>query len=161
MSFLPIKASMATRRLIAVLSLLAVAISVAAVSLPAGRADAQQVTVYMSPYCGCCGKWVGYLRQNGFTVESKLVEDVTPIRSQHGVPTRLASCHTALVDGYVIEGHVPASDIRRLLAERPPAVGLAAPGMPANAPGMEGAGQEPYEVILFDRRGATTVFARH
>lgn len=147
--------------LAAILSLAVVTMASLAVFLQTSKSEAQEVTVFMSPYCGCCGKWVEHLRQHGFTVEQRLVEDTASVRSREGVPAGLASCHTALVDGYVVEGHVPASDIRRLLAERPQARGLAAPGMPAGAPGMEDAGREPYEVILFDRQGTTTVFARH
>jgi hypothetical protein len=121
----------------------------------------QEVTVHMSPYCGCCGDWVKHLEADGFRVERRMVNDVSMARKQHGVPTALASCHTAMVDGYVVEGHVPASDIRRLLAERPRAVGLSAPGMPAGSPGMEGAGAEPYETVLFRADGSADVFARH
>jgi hypothetical protein len=123
--------------------------------------QAQEVTVHMSPHCGCCGDWVKHLERTGFRVEKRMVEDVSVARKTHGVPPKLASCHTAVVDGYVVEGHVPASDIRRLLAERPQALGLSAPGMPAGSPGMEGAGAEPYETVLFRADGSTDVFARH
>ncbi len=121
--------------------------------------NAQEVTVHMSPSCGCCGDWVKHLEADGFHVERRMVEDVSMARKTYGVPTALASCHTAVVDGYVVEGHVPASDIRRLLAERPRAVGLSAPGMPAGSPGMEGAGAEPYETVLFRADGSADVFA--
>jgi hypothetical protein len=127
---------------------------------PAGAAKAGEITVYKSPYCGCCGGWVKHMRANGFAVTVLDVEDVDPIKARHGVPERLASCHTALVDGYVIEGHVPADVIKRFLAERPDALGLAAPGMPGGSPGMEGAEREPYDVVMFDRQGGTSVYAK-
>jgi hypothetical protein len=104
---------------------------------------------------------VGHLRASGYPVKEENVPDVTPTKQRLGVPQRLAACHTALVEGYVIEGHVPADLIDRLLRERPPAAGLAVPGMPAGSPGMELPGQksEPYQVLAFDRSGKTEVFA--
>lgn len=127
----------------------------------AHTASAQEVTVYKSPWCGCCGAWADHMRDNGFDVTVREVENLDPIRAEHGITGELMSCHTAVVDGYVVEGHVPAEDVRRLLAERPDARGLTAPGMPAGSPGMEGAGTEPYAVLLFDEDGATTVYGRH
>ena len=119
------------------------------------------VTVYKSPSCGCCGKWVDHLRASGFRVAVHDVQNVEPFKERYGVPSRLASCHTATVDGYVIEGHVPAADIRRLLAEKPKVKGLAVPGMPVGSPGMEqGNVKEPYDVVSFDQAGRTAVFAR-
>lgn len=141
-------------------ALVTVAAAGAAVWSPR-TSNAQEVTVYMSPYCGCCGDWVKHLEADGFSVEKRMVEDVSVARRTHGVPPALASCHTAVVAGYVVEGHVPASDIRRLLAERPRALGLSAPGMPAGSPGMEAAGTEPYETVLFRADGSADVFARH
>lgn len=94
------------------------------------------ITVYKSPNCGCCVKWVEYLRKEGFEVNAINRSDLTPIKQRAGVKPDMASCHTAMVDGYVIEGHVPASAIRRLLQERPDTLGLAVPGMPDNSPGM-------------------------
>ena len=126
---------------------------------PVGIARAGEITVYKSPYCGCCGGWVRHMRANGFSVTVRDVEDVDPIKASHGVPERLASCHTALVDGYVIEGHVPADVVKRFLTERPDALGLAAPGMPGGSPGMEGAPREPYDIVMFDRQGGTSVYA--
>ena len=119
------------------------------------------VTVYKSPTCGCCSLWVTHLKDAGFPVKAEDVPDVAPIKDKHGVPKSLASCHTALVDGYVIEGHVPADLIDRLLAERPPVVGLAVPGMPLGSPGMEAPGRpaERYQILTFDRSGRTGVFA--
>jgi hypothetical protein len=104
---------------------------------------------------------VGHLRENGFTVTERNETDLAPIKRKHGVPTALESCHTGLVDGYVIEGHVPADLIHRLLRERPKVVGLAVPGMPIGSPGMESPGEkpQPYKVLTFDSGGRTTVFA--
>jgi hypothetical protein len=104
---------------------------------------------------------VGHLRSNGFEVTTEDVDALAPIKAKHGVPAKLEACHTALVDGYVIEGHVPADLIDRLLRERPAVVGLAVPGMPVGSPGMEAAGRsaERYQVLTFDRTGKTTVFA--
>lgn len=124
-------------------------------------AGATEVTVYKSPSCGCCKNWVAHMRANGFTVKAIDVADVTPYKLAHGIGPALAACHTALVDGYVIEGHVPAQDIRRLLRERPRVVGLAAPGMPAGSPGMEQGSQDHYNVLSFDKAGKTSVYARH
>lgn len=118
-------------------------------------AVADELVVYKSPSCGCCQGWAGHLRSNGFRVTVKNVDDLDPIKASAGVPDALISCHTAMVGGYVIEGHVPAASIRRLLAERPDVRGLAVPGMPAGSPGMEGAGSEPYTVLAFDAAGRT------
>lgn len=120
-----------------------------------------EVIVYKSPTCGCCKEWVKHLEANGFKVQARDVSDVTPVKVKHGVPLALASCHTALVDGYVIEGHVPAADLRRLLEERAAVKGLAVPGMPVGSPGMEGPYPEPYQVLTFDDAGRTTVYAHH
>jgi hypothetical protein len=126
------------------------------------RAEVAEVTVYKDPYCGCCNKWVEHLKAAGFAVTAHDAEDMSRIKTEAGVPAALESCHTAKVGGYVIEGHVPADDIKRLLAERPDAVGLAVPGMPIGSPGMEqGDTREPYDVILFRKDGTTTVFASH
>ena len=119
------------------------------------------VTVYKSPTCGCCGKWVEYMQANGFAATTTNMADVGPIKAEHGVPAPLHSCHTSLVGGYVIEGHVPAEDIRRLLREKPAIVGLAAPGMPAGSPGMDVPNSPAYDVLAFDKAGKTKVFATH
>ena len=105
--------------------------------------------------------WVSHLKAAGFTVETTDVRDVTPIKIEQGVPRRVASCHTAVVDGYVVEGHVPADDIRRMLAERPDIVGIAVPGMPIGSPGMEGPGAREYSVISFDEDGKLAVYNTH
>lgn len=123
--------------------------------------DTAVVTVYKSPTCGCCTAWVDHMRASGFRVAAIDTNDVDAVKRQHGVAAEHGSCHTALVGGYVLEGHVPASDVRRLLAERPAITGLAVPGMPAGSPGMEGPVSEPYRVIAFTRGGGTSVFAKH
>ena len=112
------------------------------------------ITVHRSATCGCCKGWIEHLRETGFTVEDVVTDNVNPIKQQHGLPPSMASCHTALIDGYVIEGHVPADDIKRLLTERPAIAGLAVPGMPTGGPGMEyGDRKDPFAVIAFDRQG--------
>ena len=128
-------------------------------------AQQQQPTidVYKSATCGCCSKWVEHLKGNGFTVRTTNREDLAEFKASKGVPRRVQSCHTAVVNGYVIEGHVPASDVQRLLKERPAIVGLAVPGMPIGSPGMEVAGRkvQPFDVLAFDKDGQTRVFASH
>lgn len=118
------------------------------------------VEVWKSPQCGCCGGWVDHMRAAGFTVKVHDTDDMDQVKAAKGVPAAMGSCHTAMVDGYVVEGHVPADDVRRLLAERPRAKGLAAPGMPQDAPGMDMRTGEPYDVLLFGD-GEAKVFARH
>lgn len=118
------------------------------------------VEVWKSPLCGCCGAWIDHMRAAGFSVTVHEVEDVAPIKVARGVDDDLASCHTATVDGYVVEGHVPASDVRRLLADRPPIAGLSVPGMPSGAPGM-GSDGSAHEVVAFDAAGRRRLFARH
>lgn len=131
------------------------------VSLPSQAESLPDVTVYKSPYCGCCTAWSTHLRESGFRVKEIKHDDMDSIKRMLGVPQPLESCHTAMVDGYVIEGHVPASDIKRLLAERPKSRGLSTPGMPIGSPGMEqGDHKEPYAVIQFGQ-GEMTVFSRH
>lgn len=134
------------------------------VSLPAARAlsaPAPLVTVYKNRACGCCGGWIEHMRAAGFELRVFDVDDVTPHKQRLGVPLALASCHTAEVGGYAIEGHVPAQDVRRLLAERPAAGrGLAVPGMVPSSPGMDGP-RTAYTTLLFDARGGTRPFAQH
>lgn len=121
------------------------------------------VDVYKSPTCGCCSKWVDHLREEGFEVRTTDTSDLAEFKASHGVPRQLESCHTALVGGYVLEGHVPAADVKRLLQERPAVAGLAVGGMPIGSPGMEvpGSATQPYDVIAFRNNGATEVFASH
>jgi len=130
--------------------------------LVARAADAGPlVQVYKSPTCGCCGKWVDHLRAAGFTVQATNVADVNQYKLEYGVPMQLASCHTAIVEGYIVEGHVPADDVIKMLREKPAIKGIAVPGMPLGSPGMESPNPERYETIAFDADGNTTVFATH
>jgi len=123
--------------------------------------QAAEVTVYKSPSCGCCGKWVEHMREAGYSVEGRQSQDLQPLKRQLGVDPQLQSCHTAVVDGYVIEGHVPAEDVERLLTERPDIRGLAVPGMPMGAPGMQGPRSDHYDVYAIDKTGRATLFSRH
>lgn len=128
----------------------------------ARAADAAPVVqVWRTPTCGCCGAWVRHMEANGFRVEVTMQDDLSAIKAKHGVPRSLESCHTGVVGGYVVEGHVPAGDVKRLLRERPPVAGLVVPGMPAGSPGMEGPVSEPYATLALAADGTTTVFARH
>jgi hypothetical protein len=118
------------------------------------------VTVFRSPSCGCCGKWSEKMIAHGFKVTEKNMDDVTPKKREHHVPAKLSSCHTAIAGAFVFEGHVPPDLVERVLREKPAAlVGLAVPGMPQSAPGMD-IGREPYEVIAFKRDGTTSVYAK-
>ena len=117
--------------------------------LAVGPAVAADIKVYKSPWCGCCSAWVKHMETAGHEVQSINIENLSAIKKMAGVPENMQSCHTAFVDGYVIEGHVPADDVERLLTERPKARGLAVPGMPMGSPGMEGPTKEAYDVILF------------
>jgi hypothetical protein len=130
----------------------------------AAQGKAPTMTVYKDPTCGCCSIWVEHLTKAGIAATVNLTAKVDEIKTQRGVPDRVRSCHTAVIDRYVIEGHVPAKEIQRLLKERPAGViGLAVPGMPVGSPGMEVSGQKamPYSVLAFDSAGATTVYARY
>lgn len=122
---------------------------------------ATQVDVFKSPTCGCCGKWIKHLQQNGFQVNIHEVNDIPAARKKLGMPDQLGSCHTAQVGGYVIEGHVPATDILRLLKEKPKALGLAVPSMPPGSPGMESAKPIPYKTLLVQPDNSSSVFAEH
>ncbi|MGE3710874.1 MAG: DUF411 domain-containing protein [Hyphomicrobiaceae bacterium] len=122
-------------------------------------ADRPMMKVWKDPNCGCCGAWVSHLNRNGLRTRVMDVADMRSIKSRFGVPAGLGSCHTAEIDGYVIEGHVPALAISRLLKERPAGTGLSVPGMPIGSPGMEGGTPEIYDVVLFGANGSS-VFAR-
>ena len=125
-------------------------------------AGATRVIVFMNPDCGCCGAWVDHMKAEGFKVEVRELEDVTPIARRLGVPDELRSCHTAQVGKYFVEGHVPAADVRKLLKDRPNARGIAVPGMPVGSPGMEQGGrQEPYSTLMVGRDGRFRAFADH
>ena len=120
-----------------------------------------KVTVYKSPTCGCCKKWVKHMRDNGFEVKTHDMQNIKSIKSMSGVRNEFASCHTATVGGYVIEGHVPASDVKRLLTEKPKVRGLTVPGMVMGSPGMEGPRKDKYQVLSFDDKGITGVYANY
>ena len=123
---------------------------------------ANTITVYKTPTCGCCGSWVDYLRDNGFHVESHDMNTLMDIKAKLGLTDqRLMSCHTAVIDGYVVEGHVPVDDIRRLVSERPDVVGITAPGMPQMSPGMNSEIPKDYDVLSFDAEGNIEVFSSY
>lgn len=122
----------------------------------------REIVMHYNPQCGCCGKWAEYMSEQGFDVTRQAEQNINAKRRQLGVPDVLASCHTAVVDGYVIEGHVPADEVRRLLVERPEARGLSVPRMPLGSPGMEVDDREDeYDVVLFREDGSSTTFARY
>lgn len=124
--------------------------------------DADSIHVYKSPHCGCCSDWIDHLEENGFDVTATNTDDLGKIKAEAGLLAGLGSCHTAFVGDYVIEGHVPADDIKRLLSEAPKATGLSVPGMPAGSPGMEiGDRKDHYKVIMFNEDGQTRVFSEH
>jgi hypothetical protein len=143
-----------------VTAILAVAILGLSMSISA-LAQQTVVEVYKSPSCGCCKNWIKHLQQNGFAVKAHDVGDPSEYRAKFGVPEQLGSCHTATVEGYAIEGHVPAREIKRLLAERPTAKGLAVPGMPGGSPGMEGPRDDPYAVLLFHADSKYAVYQKY
>lgn len=133
----------------------------AALALPVRRAGAEEVVrMVKSPTCGCCGLWADHLRAEGFACEVQELDDLTPLKDRLGIPEELRSCHTATLAGYVVEGHVPAIALRRLLAERPAIAGLAVPGMPSGAPGMPSPEPEAYAVVAFARDGQRRTFMR-
>lgn len=123
--------------------------------------NATEVVVYKDPSCVCCGKWERHLRANGFAVKTRSTENMASIKDRYGIKPELASCHTAIVEGYVIEGHVPAASILKLLKERPDARGLSAPGMPVSAPGMDIPGHEPFNVVIIYADGRSKVYATY
>lgn len=131
-------------------------------SLAAAEQQLPALLVYKTATCGCCGGWVEHMRQAGYAVDARDLPgnvELMQVKMDAGVPAELSSCHTTLVDGYVIEGHVPADQVRRLLAERPNVVGIAAPGMPAGSPGMDVPNSPPYEIIAWSHDGTRSVFA--
>lgn len=145
-------------------NLISAALGVMAVaSLPALAAKGlPPVEVFRSPSCGCCGAWVDHLKAAGFDVKITMVEDTAVARRKYGLPDKFGSCHTAIVAGYVVEGHVPANDVKKLLAMMPLAVGIAVPGMPVGSPGMEmGSRKDSYQVLLVDEQGRERVFSSY
>ena len=157
-------ASVLAAPVLAAPSLAATEAAPATETAPATEA-APAIEVWKSPTCGCCGKWADYLEANGFEVTAKNTTRgmLERIKRQVGIGPKLASCHTALIDGYTVEGHVPAEDIKRLLAMRPEAIGLTVPDMPLGSPGMEqpDGTTEPYDVLLVKKDGSVEVFAKH
>ncbi|MEP0956736.1 DUF411 domain-containing protein [Microcoleus sp. FACHB-1515] len=143
------------------IGLVAIAFSLA---LPAiASADAIEMTVYRDPGCRCCGGWMEHLRAEGFEPKNVPTEDMEAFKRNHGISEELSSCHTAVLDGYLIEGHVPVADIQRLLADRPQIAGIAVPGMPIGTPGMESDDgvQDAFEVVSFDEQGNSAVFSAY
>jgi len=143
------------------LAITAAAVAVAIIGgfgLLRDNSAAQEITVYKTPTCGCCGKWVDHLKAAGYEVTVSNLSDLTEIKNLHGVPMTLRTCHTGIVNGYVVEGHVPARFVTRLIEEKPAIAGIAVPGMPIGSPGMEGPYRESYDVVSFDSRGETAVF---
>jgi hypothetical protein len=148
---------MTRRTLLAALSLAALLVATASAQAPA----LTKMTVYKSPTCGCCAKWVEHMKKAGFDLTVIDTDNVSLIKAEHKVPSTLAACHTAIVNGYVVEGHVPDDVIRKMLAEKPKISGIAVAGMPMGAPGMETDGiPQTYDVTAFDATGATHVYAK-
>lgn len=144
-------------------SLLLLTLTTAAAPAPGTDPDAKKptITVYKDPSCGCCKSWIEHLIKHGYRVDAKDSPNMTEIKRTLGVPDALSACHTAVVNGYLIEGHVPAADIKRLLKNKPKIAGLAVPGMPMGSPGMEGPRTQHYQVLSFDKAGKTKVFASY
>ncbi len=123
------------------------------------QVDGHEIVVYKSPTCGCCENWIDHLREHGFEVEAVDRDDLSATKTEYGVEPALQSCHTAVIDGYVIEGHVPADLIKRFVAEKPADAGLAVPGMPVGSPGMEGFPAQSYDVFAFGGEDGTRIYA--
>lgn len=143
--------------------LTAVAAAAASASIPVLAATSlPQVEVYKNPDCGCCGAWVDHLKAAGFQVKVHETPDTSAVRKRHGIPNEFGSCHTGVVAGYALEGHVPAEEVKRLLARKPAAAGLSVPGMPVGSPGMEmGSRKDAFQVLLIDKAGRSSVFATY
>ena len=135
-----------------------IAFCIATMPLTAGG---PQVSVFKTRTCGCCAKWIEHLRANGFDVKVQEVDSTAEYQTKYGVPQNLRSCHTAVVQGYTIEGHVPAQEIYRLLKERPNVKGLAVPGMPVGSPGMESSSSQTYSVMIFDAEGHASEYQKY
>jgi hypothetical protein len=149
------------RRSLAFVALAAGLIWVGTVWLAAQSAR-PQMTVYKSPTCGCCSKWVEHMQANGFDVKAINVDDIEKVKRDHGVPASAASCHTGIVNGYVVEGHVPADAVLKMLKDKPAIAGIAVPGMPMGSPGMEvpGGQKDAYTIVSFDKTGKTSVYQK-
>lgn len=155
----------ARRRLLRTLAAAAVAPIGLAVARAAQAAAPVTIQLWKSPTCGCCGEWIKHVEAAGFKVNVTEVPNTNEIRARLGMPAKLGSCHTGIVGGYVLEGHVPAREIKRLLAEKPKALGITVPGMPIGSPGMDGpvymGEKDPYDVLLVQADGSTRVFASY
>ncbi len=138
------------------------AVSVWDKATEASYSGTKEMTVYRSPSCGCCGVWIEHAEKHGFKVEDIKTEEMAALKQKYNIPPQLAACHTTIIDGYVIEGHIPADDIKRFLTEKPELVGLAVPGMPLGTPGMEaGDLKQPFQVFAFNDRGEVKVFKEY
>lgn len=155
-----LSASLSRRNLLSAAAVLALGTAATLLFKPAA-ALAVQVEVFKDPSCECCERWARHLRKNGFNVVVNDVEDISTVKAMAGIPDYLSSCHTAFIDGYLVEGHVPARDIRRMLETRPAIKGIAVPGMPQSAPGMDSPDYEPFQVFSFDDKDATDIFASY
>ena len=145
-----------SRKISILLALMTLGTAGASVAQTAGT-----IELYKSTYCGCCGKWAEHMTKAGFSVKTHEIDDVPATRKKLGMPEKLGSCHTAKIGHYLLEGHVPADDIKRLLKEKPKALGLAVPGMPAGSPGMDVPNSPPYDTLLVHKDATTRVFAKH
>lgn len=149
------------KKLVICLVAIASIVSIAAVT-DAQAANLPKATVYRDPNCTCCGGWIEHLKAKGWNVKNVPTADMMAFKQEHGVTDDLASCHTAIIDGYVVEGHVPSDDIKQLLAQKPNISGIAVPGMPVGTPGMEmGNKKDSYAVVAFDGQGQTKVFKQY
>ena len=149
-------------KLLAVCFVVIVAVTLTTATSAAAASKSLKITVYRDPSCSCCGGWIDYLTHQGFQPKKVLTSEIYTLKHQFGVPNDLESCHTAVINGYVIEGHVPADEIKRLLTEKPDLAGIAVPGMPIGTPGMEsGDVREPFTVVSFDKQGNTEVFKQY
>jgi len=150
-----------TRRSVATLALAAILAWAGSVWTAAQTAK-PQMTVYKSATCGCCSKWVEHMQANGFEVKAINVDDIDKVKRERGVPADAASCHTAIVNGYVVEGHVPADAVQKMLKEKPSIAGIAVPGMPMGSPGMEvpGGQKEAFNIVSFDKSGKTAIYEK-
>lgn len=150
------------RLLVLATAVATLALTTAAVrTAPANDVAKPTITVYKDPSCGCCRNWIEHLIKHGYRVDAKDTPNMAEVKRTLGVPDAITSCHTAVVNGYLIEGHVPSADIDRLLATKPRIAGLAVPGMPMGSPGMEGPRTQHYQVLSFDKSGKTGVFASY
>ncbi len=146
-------------------SLLVISMFMISPSIWAKKAETTKsvdIVVYRSPTCGCCEKWLAHLKESNFNIQDIVTDNVQAIKDKYGVPQEMASCHTAIVDGYVVEGHVPAKDILSMLKAKPKVIGVSVPGMPKGTPGMEmGGAKDPYDVVSFDRDKKFEIFSNH